>query len=914
MLKKYKKYVLGCAFFCALFLLFSTSILQAQETIYELDNGMKVILKESHGSPMIASMVFVESGSKYESEYENGITHFLEHLLFDGTINQTREELDKSIRDLGGYINAFTRQEMTAYLVLLPKQYIDYGMTVQTDMLFNSLIPEEELPKERKVVIEEINRDKDSPTFASEKFFIEKAYATTPYNRPVLGYKGFIENIPREAIVDYWKRFYRPENMTALIIGDFKTDEMKETVANIFGSINLPVVDPTTPKKDFSSYEYEITGQNRFDTTAKVETSHINFSINAPHFNDSSYFAFDLLSQYLAMDDVSPLMNALKRGDDALATEASVYLNNYTEFSRLEISVETDKPENKGKIVDIVLSELAALPDFNADNEVIDGIKTSVKTDYIYNSEKLHYLGFILGKDIMTCGYDFVKNYPTNLSNVSWDDCRSAAAKYLLHPNYVVTTVVPTKEDEVGFVPYEISAEEVIAHFDSTKFPEYNVDSGLALTFPQTDSVSFKLVDNATYEKISYDNGLTAIIKHNPTSEIFALNVIGKNRTVNEPDGKAGITDFVNRCIEKGTVTRNAAELSRDLSKIGANVTLFDNPWIPYDDRYTSRSYSFMKFETIDEFAELGFHLFSDMILLPAFDEAEIENIRRSMIGMLGRDSGSPSKIARNMFYENLFDNSYANPVSGTPMTIGSITKDDLVEHHQRFYAPENMIISIVSNRPIEEIKKWLDLRFGQLNKRNYTYNKPEPPKPIFETVSTHEQIEGKEQVSIYLGSSIPGYSNPDVTGIKTAASILSTRMYLNLREKQGLAYSVGTGVRFDYDFGLCYTTIGTQSANYQQAVDGINLQINKLKLDGPDMEEIKTAKNQLWGRLMSSKLSSINQAYYLGLNEFYHLPIDYDAKMLESLTSINIEEIRRITSKYFKTDAYVMTSAGMKN
>ena len=169
---------------------------------------------------MIASIVFVKSGSRYESRFENGITHFLEHLLFDGTVNMTREELDGSISDLGGYINAFTRQDVTAYLVLLPKEFIEYGLTVQSDMLFNSTLPEEELPKERKVVIEEIRRSADSPGAPANAFFTQKAYGATDYGRPVLGYEPFINNIPREAIVHYWKQYYTPDNMTALVIGE----------------------------------------------------------------------------------------------------------------------------------------------------------------------------------------------------------------------------------------------------------------------------------------------------------------------------------------------------------------------------------------------------------------------------------------------------------------------------------------------------------------------------------------------------------------------------------------------------------------------------------------------------------------------------------------------------------------------
>ncbi|RME31214.1 MAG: insulinase family protein, partial [Candidatus Zixiibacteriota bacterium] len=313
----------------------------------QLDNGMQVILKENHGSPMIASMVFVRSGSKYESRFENGITHFLEHLLFDGTANLSREEIDRSIRDLGGYINAFTRKELTSFIVLLPKQYITYGMTVQADMLFNSTFPENELPKERKVVIEEINRDADSPGSVAEAFFTEKAYAGTAYARPVLGYAPFIENIPRAAIVDYWRKYYRPENMTLLLIGDFDSDSMFTAAQQVFGKVALPGPAASPPKPQSPDYG-AIVGKNVYDTVATVKSTYVKLSLPAPRWNDPDYLPFDLLVQYLNLDEISPLKQALLSGDKPMATEVDISLSTYAEFSRLDISVLTNDPARRG--------------------------------------------------------------------------------------------------------------------------------------------------------------------------------------------------------------------------------------------------------------------------------------------------------------------------------------------------------------------------------------------------------------------------------------------------------------------------------------------------------------------------------------------------------------------------------------
>ncbi|MEA1980116.1 MAG: insulinase family protein, partial [candidate division Zixibacteria bacterium] len=704
-------------------------------------------------------------------------------------------------------------------------------------------------------------------------------------------------------------------------IGDFETDKMKEVVAKILGKAKAdqPVIDSTQTNNIINNYkeaeseakDYSLTGQTIIDTTANVKSTYINFSFNAPHFTDSAYLPMDLLSKYLAMDDISPLKTALKSGATPLADEVSVSLETYEEFSRFEISVITSNADNRDQIIDIILNQVKNISKYNAGNEVIEGIKISTKTSEIYYSDKLHYYAFIIAPMMMTAGWDYIQEYPELINTVNWEDCKKVAEIWLDNPNYIATVVKPNPEGVEGFTPRSLAVEEVTSHFDSVKFDKYNLIDKEKINYPQTDSVNFELVEKAEYHRETLHNGLTVIVKSHPDSRVFALNVLGKDRTANEPDGKGGITDFMNRCIEKGTVTRNSFELTRDLSKIGANITLYDNPWIPFDDRYTTRQYSFMKFETIDDFAEKGFHLFTEMILYPSFDSIEVENVRQQMMGVLGRNSVSPRKVARNLFYSTLFDNlSFARPIMGTMRSVGSITAEDLKDYHAKFYSPENMIISIVSNKPISEVMSMVNRRFGSLVPSGFTGNVAQEPEPLFEIKSAHSDLD-KEQISIYLGGILPGASSEDAPALTIANSILSSRLYLNLREKDGLAYSVGAGARFDKDFGWYYSVIGTGYENYQKAVDGILLQIDKLKYDGPEIQEINKARNQIWGRLMRAKLSNINQAYYLCCDEYLGRPAPYDNHFIKELSQIDINKIQQVFAKYYKTDAYVISSAG---
>jgi len=878
---------------------------------YTLPNGMQIILKENHSSPMVASVIFIRSGSKYETTYENGITHLLEHLLFDGTGSLTREQLDHAITDLGGQINAFTRKELTAYFVLLPRQYIDYGMAIQADMLFNSAFPDAELAKERNVVVEEIKRDADAPGAAAEAFFESHAYRGTDYDRPVLGYKAFIENIPRTAIIDYWKRYYTPSRMTALIIGDFEPAKMKAAIGSIFGSIKSESENPVDTTKE--NRLTKLTGQQRYDTVTTTPSTYINFSFAGPKISDADYLPLDLLTQYLNLDEVSPLKKALT-GSDPMAAEVSVSLTPFDEFSRIEVSIISDKPVLRDSIVNTVLRQVTGSASLEADATALQGIKTSVRCQNIYNSERLQYYAFMIESLMMTGGWDFIQSYPDKLDAVTWSQCQQAASRWLSKPEYVVTVVRPmTDSTQVAYVPSGPSVDEVISYFQTAKMPVWDSTKLPSIHLPSLDKTALELADRANYKREALANGMTLIVKSSPDSRVFAINAFGLNRSANESADKAGITDFVNHCLEKGTTSRSAADLSRDLASIGANVTLYDNPFIPYDDKYTTPMFSFFKFETIDQFAPKGLELFTDMLTRPSFDSVEVEKVRQGMIGTLMREASSPGPTARRTFYKTLFGvKPYGKPISGSAQTIGAITIADLKAHHAKFYAPGNLVVAIGTSRPVDTVVAWVKSLLGSLPKGTQSPITAEAPDPVLAIRQAHVEL-NKEQMAIILGSPLPGAGDPDAVSLELAAAILSERLASNLRERQGLAYSVGASIWLDKNFGWYFCSMGTTAAKYQQSLDGIILEIDKLRLDGPTAGEVDKARNQLWGRLMSAKLSRINQAYYLAVDEYLGRPIGYDQTYVQQLKKADVFSVRQAASKYFRTDAYVLATAGKK-
>jgi predicted Zn-dependent peptidase len=423
-------------------LVIATPALAGKTTFYTLDNGMKVILKENHAAPLISSVIIVKAGSKFETEKNNGFTHLLEHMLFNGTTKRTRRDINEGIKDYGGYINAFTRQEMTGYLVVMPAEFIEQGFDIQSDQLFNSILPADQFPKERDIVVEEIKKDNDVVGYVAYDYFNAVKFAGTPYARPVIGYEEVIRKVTREEVMKYYKDYYVPNNMTAFITGDFETSRMKRLVERYYGSV------PKGPEPKLA----EFTISPPFGTELHIKrfptnVTYIDISLPGPLYSDSEFYAYDVLSQYLN-SDTSPLSNALTGGDNPLAVSVSVGLDIQAEFTMMDISIRINKPENIDKIVQETLNVIRGLVEKEFSEADIRRVVVPNKVNEIKLEEKLHYYGIMKAPYLATCGYEFLEGYVGNLSKVTPGDIGAATKKYFAEPRYVASALAPGKEGE----------------------------------------------------------------------------------------------------------------------------------------------------------------------------------------------------------------------------------------------------------------------------------------------------------------------------------------------------------------------------------------------------------------------------------------------------------------------------------
>jgi len=280
---------------------------------------------------------------------------------------------------------------------------------------------------------------------------------------------------------------------------------------------------------------------------------------------------------------------------------------------------------------------------------------------------------------------------------------------------------------------------------------------------------------------------------------------------------------------------------------------------------------------------------------------------------VLGMKMGSTYQQARDVFYKLLFQGtSYTHPETGTMQSIKSITTADLKDYHHRFYSPGNLILSVCTDLDPEIMYQKLEAAFGNMKPVELVKAPVTETKYVSASFETQENVPmDKKQTYFYLGGKVCGAGDADAVPLRVAIEVLSKRLQENLREKQGLAYRVGAGVTFDRDFGWYSCTMGTGIENFTKAKVGMLREMDSLKAVDVSPDQLERAVNALWGSLLTSRLSRINQAYYMAVNQFLVGKYDVEDDLIAALKKVTAADIRRVTDKYFNTKNYYLASVG---
>ena len=343
-----------------------------------LENGLTIIGEEIPYVKSISLGVWINAGSRIEDEEISGVSHFIEHMLFKGTRNRTSKQIASEIDNLGGQINAFTSKECTCYYVKLLDSHIDIGIDVLSDMILNSKFNEDDLDKERSVIIEELKMYEDSPEDLAYDLLTENIYKHDPLGMNIIGTEESLKRLNREKLLDYFNKYYVPNNSVIAISGNFNFDEIINKIEEKFKVWKKRDVNVDIKKAEFKSC---------FLTKNKdIEQVNLAMSLEAvPLENDKEVYALAVINTVFGGSISSRLFQKI-REENGLVYSIYSSQSLYRKCGELGIFASMSN-EHLKEVYESIIEEIKIMKKYYLTDQEIKESKEQLKGSYILGLE-----------------------------------------------------------------------------------------------------------------------------------------------------------------------------------------------------------------------------------------------------------------------------------------------------------------------------------------------------------------------------------------------------------------------------------------------------------------------------------------------------------------------------------------------
>jgi zinc protease len=415
---------------------------------HRLDNGLTVLLKESHHAPVTTFWVWYRVGSRNELPGITGIAHWAEHMLFKGSKAYPGDEIHKLIARNGGARNGFTWIDFTTFFETMPADRIDLGLQIEADRMVNSLFDADEVASERTVIISERQGAENQPTFLLGEEVTAAAFRVHPYHHETIGDMYDLETITHGELWHHYQTYYGPDNAIAIAVGDFSSPAMLARIEELFNPIparsSAPaVVRPEPPQR----------GERRVNLEGPGTTAYLLAAYRSPAASDPDFFPMTILSTILTgatgmnlfaappPNRSSRLYKALV--ETGLASTVSGSFAPTLDPYLYTISATVQAGQSPGEVEDALDSEMErVLSEPIAQSELDTAIKQA-QAQFAYSSESVTNQGFWLGYSSVVADTGWFEAFLDNLASVAVEDAHRAALAYLAQRNRTMGHYLP---------------------------------------------------------------------------------------------------------------------------------------------------------------------------------------------------------------------------------------------------------------------------------------------------------------------------------------------------------------------------------------------------------------------------------------------------------------------------------------
>jgi zinc protease len=853
----------------------------------KLDNGLTVILEEDRSAPVVALQMWVRVGGADEAPDEAGIAHVFEHMLFKGTAKRGIGEIAKEVENSGGSINAYTSFDNTVYHLVVSSKNLLTGLDILSDAVQFSAFDPEELKKELEVVLEEIRMGKDNPNRNLYKTLLAASYTTHPYKAPVIGSSESVRALTREQILAFFEKWYRPDNMTLVITGDFDNKAAIKDVQRSF--------------KDFRPSEYNLHAarskepeQKKFRSVISAEPikqTHMGIAFHIPKQSHEDIYALDVAAELLTTGINSILYKRLKMDDD-LVNSISSYVMSLKEPG-VFIVVANLKSENLEETLKTIIKEITFFADKKPTDERLDKVKLALESDFVYSRETMQGKASRLGYyETISGDLNFEKKYTEGIRAVTPADVGRVIDKYLHINNMTVSVILP--EDEA-------TSEEATSINNKKLYKAARQGTRLAKGAIEAKSEADERKD---VTKVILPGGITLLIEESRTNETIAMHASFPGGVRYEDMNNNGIGVFVAGMLPRGTSKRTREDIGRATENMATSISGF-----------SGRNTSGLSMKFLSKFFYEASELFTDVLLNPSFTDKEVEKLRIDTLDGIKREEDYLPGYTFKLLYKELYGNHpYSMSTIGNIESVTDLTTDKLRQHHARIYRPSTMVLSIVGDIKTEVVIERMTELFKGITddapKEELLFARSIAPLMIIRTGVTKD----KEQTNIGIGFLGTTITNEDKYPLAVLSETLSShggRLFTELRDKQSLAYSVSAFSREGIEDGIFGLYIGTAPEKKKAAIKGLMNELKKITNKKITEEELSRAKNSILGGFAIGLQTAGSRASHMSTNEALGLGYDYKDNYIAKISAVSRGDVLRVARKYLTLDRYVISIVG---
>jgi predicted Zn-dependent peptidase len=416
----------SCRFLFALFLL---SLLVpapcwgrlAQET---LPNGLRAVWIKNPGTTSVSVDLWVRAGSRFESPKNNGVSHFVEHLLFKGTSRRTAQDISREVAAAGGYFNAYTHWEYTQFHISILPSHLDLALDILADIVQDSLITEEMVAKERKVILEEISLGKIYPPSYILNLVSKTLFAENPLEMPISGTEDSVRAIRRHDLLQYYRRQYAPNNACLTIVGNVDGGDLPSLIQEKFGSWAGKEGCPSPPPPPGRQNQFREVRERKF-----LDQAIVVLALRAMGARDTDRPPFEIINAVLGSGGNSRLYQEIREKKALSYLVGSIY-HPLSDTGFWGVYVGTD-PKNVPLVKSIIFQEITRIQQEPLSAREMNDLKSYIRGRTLIRNENNSSLAEFVSQGVLTGQWLLPEEYLAKIQAVTADDVQRVAQTYL---------------------------------------------------------------------------------------------------------------------------------------------------------------------------------------------------------------------------------------------------------------------------------------------------------------------------------------------------------------------------------------------------------------------------------------------------------------------------------------------------